>query len=291
MDVRTTVKLAVNCSYSYVNVNRCASISTEITKKIRTLCNCCVYLCCFFSHFIATQYSQCSAYATTVTFCHRSFSYAITSTWIPFRLLGFFLILICICLRLHVVRIKRHWQHMLTICRWNDPMTVYIVIICYYNVLHIHTHVKCYLHAYARQRHLRSTTLLRLRPIIISFKCVYLYNHFGSEHSSSIELILVSTHQIPFIFNWVNVYLLFVCFFFINTYEKWLKFTTSFDQFLLNSIQLSHSIDDQWCSNCCVSLNDATFFPGIEFKRIFASHSDIQCEKTVFDWITKSSQM
>lgn len=198
----------------------------------------------FFFNFIHSV--ALSVHTTTVKFCHRLFSCAITSTWIPFfGYFGFFLIIIWyLHMYLCSTHIKTHWQHMLTIYRRNDPVTVYIVIICYCNVLLIYTHVKCYIYAICIhmldymlfEKHHFAT---RIRPIIISFKYVYLYNHFDSKHSSSIELILMSTHRIPFIFNWVNVcaYCFVFCFVQMNTYKKMAQ---------MHNIILSNSIEFKW---------------------------------------------
>lgn len=126
--------------------------------------------------------------------------------------------------RIHVVRIKRHWQHMLTICRRNDPMTVYIVIICYYNVLHIHTHVKCYLHAYARQCDAMLCEKHHFAPITTYHRIIQMRLFVQPFWQQAFKLNWIDTRvhspNPVFIFNWVNVY--FYCLFFlqINTFNK-----------------------------------------------------------------------
>lgn len=124
-----------------------------------------------------------------------------------FGYFGFFLIVICMWC---VVHIERHRQHMLTIFRRNDPMTVYIVIICYYNVLVASTPMSSIIYIHMLGYAIWEVPLCYEYDLSSyhsnTFICTTILNGY---YSSSIELILMSTHWIPFIFNRPNVYLLF----------------------------------------------------------------------------------
>lgn len=181
--------------------------------------------------------------------------------------------------RIHVVRIKRHWQHMLTICRRNDPMTVYIVIICYYNVLHIHTHVKCYLHAYARQCDAMLCEKHHFAPIT-------------TYHRFICTTILAASIQAQL--NWYSCPLTKSRVYIQLSECVFLLFVFSSDKYVQKIARIHYiawPISIEFDCHIELMTDDAVIamqrwmlhlFPGNALKKIFVSHFGFSCEKIPF---------